>query len=85
MKVTRQISVLIDTTRKVVVRGHDRDAQIWCERCCEQMVTVQMSPVVHGISTRDVYRLVEEGEIHFVETESKVIFVCPNFIQLTGK
>lgn len=42
------------------------------------MVTAQTAAVLYDTSLRAIYRLVEEGKIHFIETDSKVIFVCPN-------
>ena len=42
-------------------------------------MTAQVAALLHNISTRDIYRFLEDGKIHFVETDSKVIFVCSDF------
>jgi excisionase family DNA binding protein len=40
------------------------------------MLTPDEVAVMSGISTRAIYRLVEEGRIHFTETEDGSVLVC---------
>jgi len=41
------------------------------------MIPAQITHKFFGVSSRIVYRLIETGSIHFVETEAHEIYVCP--------
>lgn len=78
--IRRKTSIVVKTQRKFVIRQSPPEEEVFaCEQCGEQMLMPQTAAVLYDISTREVYRFVEEGKIHFVETDSKAIFVCPNF------
>ena len=77
MKIIRKTSVLIKTARKFIVHQASSDEQICCEQCGGQMITTHQCAVLNGISSRAVYRLVERGDIRFIETDSRIVFVCP--------
>ncbi|MDQ4123572.1 MAG: hypothetical protein M3209_19210 [Acidobacteriota bacterium] len=78
--IRRKTNIVVKTERKIVVRQSSPGEEVFlCEECDEQMIMPQTAAVLYDISTREVYRLVEEGKIHFLETDSKDIFVCSNF------
>ena len=77
MEIIRKTNVLIRTERKLVIHNPERQPQVWCERCTEQMVTAQEAATLHGVGAREIFRLIESGDIHFVEMGSET-FVCPN-------
>lgn len=76
MQIVRKSNILIKTERKLVVHQFGSEAQIRCEQCGEQMITAQAAAVLLGIGIRDIYRLIENGKFHFVETENKIGFLC---------
>jgi hypothetical protein len=80
MGIIRKTSILIKTERKFVVRQLQSDAQIYCEKCAEQMIPAQASADLFGISSREIYRLIETEQIHFIETEANEIYVCPGLV-----
>ena len=41
------------------------------------MVTLDEAVQVSGISSRTVYRFIEEGQIHFSETTDRIALICP--------
>lgn len=77
MKITRKTRISIKTERKFYERQTPSDEPIFCGRCAEPMISAQMSAHFFGLSSREIYRLVETGEIHFVETAANEIYVCP--------
>lgn len=85
MEIKRKTNILIKTERKLVVRQSQTDVEIRCEKCVGQMITAQTAAVQRGISTREIYRLVEEDKITFVETEAKIVYICPNCINFQEK
>jgi hypothetical protein len=48
----------------------------FCERCNSfvEMLPPEAAAVLTGLGEREIFRLIETGEIHFVEAER--IFVC---------
>ena len=76
MEIIRKRSILIKTTRKFVVSAPAANETILCEQCAGQMLAAQATAVLHDLSPRDVYLLIESGEIHFVETDANEIYVC---------
>lgn len=77
MRIIRKTNVFIKTERKFIVRQQSADGFVVCERCGEPMILAQMSVDLCGISSRVIYRLIDAGEIHFVETDENEIYVCP--------
>ena len=41
------------------------------------MISAQLSADSCAVSSREIYRLIESGKIHFAETETNEIYVCP--------
>jgi len=65
---TKQIAVLIDSAAESNVR---------CEHCGDvKLVSPLLAAKLLKIGTREVYRLIEAGEIHFVEMADRQMFVC---------
>jgi hypothetical protein len=76
--IRRTTNILVKTKRKFVIRQSSEEI-LSCGLCGKQMITAQTAALLHDISTRDIYRFVEEGKVHFTETDSKLIFVCSDF------
>ena len=68
---TKQVAVLIDSTTQSDLR---------CDFCGESSVMISplLAAKLSRISTREIYRLIETGKIHFVEMPApdRQIFVC---------
>jgi excisionase family DNA binding protein len=49
-----------------------------CSRCTESsgMITPDEAAAISGVSTRVIYRKLEDGEIHFIETARGELFIC---------
>jgi len=77
MEIKRTTEILIETERRFVVHHPEHAEQIVCAHCAELMLTAEQTAIVFKISHRAVYQLVEQGTLHFVETEAGVLFVCP--------
>lgn len=77
MRITRKTNVLVRTERRFVVRRQSSDETISCGECAELMLPVQACADFFGVSSRAIYRLIESGKIHFLETEANEIYICP--------
>ena len=49
-----------------------------CSKCTESsgMITSDEAAALTGVSSRVIYRRLEEGEIHFIETARGELFIC---------
>lgn len=77
--------ITIETQRRTVVR-FPRRLTIWCEACGQsvQMIAADEAAVRAGVSTRTIYRPVERGQLHFVETDEGRLLNCPNSLPLSN-
>jgi hypothetical protein len=55
----------------------------FCGQCnaLVEMLTMETAAVFSGFSELEIFRLMEAGEIHFIETER--VFVCQNSLPIS--
>jgi hypothetical protein len=72
----RRTEITVETQRLIVLRRHTVNA--WCATCGERAPSVTPSDAARllGVSTRDIYRRIEAGEVHFTETTSEELLIC---------
>jgi hypothetical protein len=78
MEVIRKTSITLKKQQSVFINT-TKTKKFLCEKCAMEMLPLQQIALLKGISTRDIYRLIEKGEIHFVETDKREVFVCTDF------
>lgn len=78
MQTKRTTRIEIQTERVLVIEKRNSTTQSWCEGCGRQvkLVTLEMIAIVTGLSVRSVFRMLEAGEIHFLETPNGSLFIC---------
>lgn len=65
---TKQVAILVDSAPQSDLR---------CELCGEApMISPLLAAKLLKTGTRDIYRAIETGAIHFAEMPDKQIFVC---------
>ena len=71
----RTTEVTYETEESVSVKVRDGFTG-FCGRCNAfvEMVPTEAAALLTGLSEREIFRLIEAGEIHFVEAER--VFVC---------
>ena len=74
MKRTTEIEIELNETIAYRPRRETRD--IFCPKCAAivQMATPPMAAITMSLTEREVFRLVEADEVHFVELEN--LFIC---------
>lgn len=75
-KIRTEYSVEIDDV--FVVQRLGRSVEGWCPGCggVATLVTPEDAGVLAGTGARSIYRLVESGEIHWVEGPGELLLVC---------
>ncbi len=81
MEIIKKTNIVVKTARRFVVRRAETDEPIQCGQCAGQMIRAQAAADFFGVSSRTIYRLIEQTIIHFTETEVNEIYVCPTSIQ----
>lgn len=74
----RTTVITIEMHRLTVVRPRRPSVLAWCERCGRQvrMVTPEQAAALAGTRPRAIYRRVESGDLHFVETGAGALLIC---------
>ncbi len=81
MRVKRRIEIV--TVREQIYRLPETSAMRWCHDCCtsSQMLTPNLAAILSGINLRTLFRWIESGDIHFVETPVGNVFLCLGSVQ----
>lgn len=74
MSKRRRITVSVETNRVVRLRPPAAPVRAWCPGCGSDapMATPETAAVLARVGTRAIYRGVEQGTVHFVETAGAV-------------
>lgn len=78
MEKKNKTEITIETDRSYIIRARRSLTQIWCVTCRDHRQLVPPEDVValSGMSSRTIYRAVEDGKAHFVETVQGRLLVC---------
>ena len=78
MTKTRRMRITIQTER-LLVMSRAKSLYSLCSACGDEvrMVTIDQAAALTRISSREIYREVEAGMLHFIETEGSVL-ICFN-------
>jgi len=71
--------IKVETHKLFVVRSIQEDSvNVWCDECrlTVRMVTPERAALLTQTPPRIIYRKVENGELHFVETEDGLLLIC---------
>lgn len=75
----RRTEIRVETHRTLRIRLSARRVRLFCPDCAEEveMVSADVAARVAGLSEREVFRLVESGELHHAEAPDGRLLVCP--------
>lgn len=78
MKITRKRQITWERERSVTIRFNDESTEKFCLGCqsAARFVTVDEAAAIGQTTARTIFRLVENGQIHFSETPGGRLFVC---------
>lgn len=76
MKQKTEITFEVEET--IILRQSGNRLEAFCPQCQAviEMITPQTVAALGGLSEREIFRLIENGRLHFLEAER--IFVCRN-------
>lgn len=78
MSSTRRTEITLKTTEVIVIRGLPLGMTKRCSECTglSWMISPIEAAALTGRSSREIYRLIEDGKLHFMEPEPGFMFVC---------
>lgn len=76
----RKTEITVERHRVLVISKREFSVVTWCGACegRTRMVTVDEAASRGGINSRTIYRRVETGDVHFIETPEGCLLVCLN-------
>jgi predicted DNA-binding transcriptional regulator AlpA len=79
MNRTRRIQITVER-RRLVMQNVTPPAPVFCPSCLTAVVllTPEEAAALTGVSVRTVYRWVEAGQVHYLETSADQLLVCPH-------
>jgi len=83
MTSSKRTIVRVETNSLSVIHPAGSSIDLWCVECAAvvPMVTPEHASRLCGKVPRAIYRLVENGELHFVETDDGALLVCRNLLK----
>lgn len=77
--------VTFESQERMTIRKSSRSVVRWCDRCGEAalMVTPSEAAAIGRSDARAIFRSVEAGTIHFIESDSGEFLVCSNSIPMS--
>ncbi len=75
----KRTETIIETHEVWVVRRPAGPPTAWCRDCAGHpaMLTPEEAAGLSGLSLRAIFRLIEAGRVHFLETAGDRLLVCP--------
>jgi hypothetical protein len=76
----RRTEITVETDRLLVIRRNSGHVFAQCDRCRAriEMVTPLEAAAIAGVSVRTINRGVENGVLHFAETNEGLLLICLN-------
>ena len=80
---TGKTVITIETFQRTTVHLRRETKIAWCDRCAADTVMLASDEAAAHLQTtaREIFRLTEAGQIHYLETETGALLVCRNSCQ----
>ncbi len=74
----RRSETIIEMHEVLMIRRTAGRSLSWCAECAAEvgMLTPEEAAAIAGVSARSIYRRIEAGQLHFVETPDGRLLLC---------
>jgi hypothetical protein len=78
----RKTETVTITHEFLKIHGRHEAPTAWCQQCSQEtkLVLPEQAAILTGISAREIYRRLEIGRIHFIETSMGSLLICLNSV-----
>lgn len=75
-----KLTITIETRRQSAIRKRAPTEILWCDLCAAetQMLAPDEAARRGATTLRKIFRAIENGALHFIETNAGSLFVCSN-------
>ena len=82
MRRIRRTEITVETDEIVIIRSTQSDRLILCPECAMPvvMITPEQAAALACTNIRTIYRLADEGRVHYAETAETSLMVCPKSV-----
>ena len=78
MKIRRKTEVTVQTEKFLAIRKSRKTFFAICAECGSTLMTPEEAALMLGKRTREIYREIENGSLHFTELVGGELLVCCN-------
>jgi hypothetical protein len=77
----KNTAIVIEINERIVVKNAEQQFEAYCPECKKitEMATLKTAGALIGISEREVFRLIEGKQIHFLE--NAMVLVCVDSVR----
>lgn len=74
----KKTEILIETHERTLVRWLEKEVRSFCRACLTEgyFILPERAAIESGASVREIFRLVESGAVHFIETDNRLTLIC---------
>jgi hypothetical protein len=74
----RRVRITVESDQFLVLRRPGSRLTAWCAECdyLVDMIAPEEAMALAGVSSREIYRWVEAGRVHFLETPEGFLLIC---------
>lgn len=78
MEIKRNFEEIVFTKRRFVIHQTPPVKQTTCTECGAPVLAIEPAANWLGITQRRIFRIIETGAAHFIESESGALMICMN-------
>jgi excisionase family DNA binding protein len=76
----KRTEIIIETERILLISRRSESYALWCERCGKSlpMLTVEEAAAVLRVQVDEIFRRIEDEQLHSVQLTGRRMRICPN-------
>lgn len=82
MEIKRKLKISATTKRRIFFADSTAREPIICSKCGSVQSTVREAALFLGIKQRRIFQLIELNEVHYSETETGEVMICPSTVKM---
>ena len=78
--------VTFESRERTTIHRERQSVRTWCDQCSAEvlMVTPDEAALIAHMDARAIFRRVESGQIHFIESATGALLVCMDSVSALG-
>jgi len=83
----KKTEILIETHERTLIRWLEKEVRSFCRGCLTEgfFILPERAAIETGTSVREIFRMVESGAVHFIETDNRLTLICRASLSIAEK